>query len=144
MIKRMTAMLLMLSASGPALAEAGGPLGTWRTPERGGLIEVTACDGGPRDKGLCGKIVGGNKDVPAAEQVDRLNKNPALRSRPLFGMFVFRGLKPVGKTWTGAIYNPEDGGTYQATITLKSANALTVRGCIVWPLCKTQTWARLK
>ena len=43
------------------------------------------------------------------------NKNPALRGRQIIGIYVFRGLKPSGTSWTGTIYNPEDGGTYKAT-----------------------------
>jgi hypothetical protein len=44
----------------------------------------------------------------------------------------------------GSIYNPEDGGTYKATITIADADTLKLKGCIVWPLCKTQTWKRLR
>ncbi len=41
-------------------------------------------------------------------------------------------------------YNGDDGGTYKATITPIDADHLKVRGCIVWPLCKTQTWMRVR
>ena len=127
------------SAASPALAEDTAARGTWRTPEQGGLIEVSTCDGG-----LCGKIAGGNPNAAPADRVDRNNKNPALRGRPLMGMYIFRGLKPAGGSWKGAIYNPNDGGTYAAAVSLKSANALEVKGCLVWPLCKTQVWARVR
>ena len=126
-------------AAVPALANDTGAHGIWRTPERGGLIEVSSCDGG-----LCGKIVGGNPNATPGERVDRNNKNPALRGRALVGLYLFRGLKHSGQTWEGAIYNPEDGGTYKATATLKSPNELSVRGCVVWPLCKTQVWTRVR
>jgi len=49
------------------------------------------------------------------------------------------------KVWKGGkIYNPEDGNTYQGTITLVDDNTLNLRGCVIFPLCKTQTWSRLK
>ena len=59
-------------------------------------------------------------------------------------MYIFRGLKPAGGSWKGSIYNPNDGGTYAATVSLRSANTLEVKGCLVWPLCKTQVWAKVK
>lgn len=126
-------------AAGASAAEQASPYGQWRTPERGGLIEVSQCDGG-----LCGKILGGTPGASPEDRLDRNNKNPALRSRPLIGLYVFRGLKPAGGSWKGSIYNPSDGGTYAATVTLKSASEMTVKGCVVWPLCKTQTWAKVK
>ena len=124
---------------GAGAAEQAGPYGQWRTPERGGLIEVSQCDGG-----LCGKILGGSGGGSAQERQDRNNKDPALRGRPLIGMYIFRGLKPAGGSWKGSIYNPNDGGTYAATVSLRSANTLEVKGCLVWPLCKTQVWAKVK
>jgi uncharacterized protein (DUF2147 family) len=126
-------------AAGAGAAEQAGPYGQWRTPERGGLIEVSQCDGG-----LCGKILGGSGGGSAEERQDRNNKDPALRGRPLIGMYIFRGLKPAGGNWKGSIYNPNDGGTYAATVSLRSANVLEVKGCLVWPLCKTQVWAKVK
>ena len=126
-------------AAGAGAAEQASPYGTWRTPERGGLIEVSQCDGG-----LCGKILGGAAPASAEEKLDRFNKNPALRGRPLLGLYIFRGLKPAGGSWKGSIYNPNDGGTYAATVTLKSPHEMTVKGCVVWPLCKTQVWAKVK
>lgn len=137
----MAAAVLAATAATASLgaAEQASPYGQWRTPERGGLIEVSQCDGG-----LCGKVLGGTPGASAAEQLDRNNKNPALRSRPLLGMYIFRGLKPAGGSWKGSIYNPNDGGTYAATVSLKSAGQLEVKGCVVWPLCKTQVWSRVK
>jgi uncharacterized protein (DUF2147 family) len=47
--------------------------------------------------------------------------------------------------WTGGkVYNAADGGTYSGTITMTSANSLKLKGCIIAPFCKTETWTRLK
>ncbi|MEI6642447.1 MAG: DUF2147 domain-containing protein [Novosphingobium sp.] len=129
--------LLAAATAGAGAAEQANPYGQWRTPERGGLVEVSQCDGG-----LCGKILGGAGG--AEDRFDRNNKNPALRGRPLIGMYIFRGLKPAGGSWKGSIYNPNDGGTYAATVSLKSPGELVVKGCVVWPLCKTQVWTRAR
>jgi uncharacterized protein (DUF2147 family) len=75
---------------------------------------------------------------------DSANRDPALRSRALKGLTILQGFRRDGEGWSGGtIYNPEDGGTYKATVTLADANTLKLKGCIVWPLCKTQTWKRL-
>ncbi len=138
MLRKVLFVAALTLAAGAGAAEQASPYGTWRTPERGGLVEVSQCDGG-----LCGKILGGAAGS-AEEKLDRFNKNPALRGRPLLGLYIFRGLKPAGGSWKGSIYNPNDGGTYAATVTLKPSGALEVKGCVVWPLCKTQVWARVK
>ena len=44
----------------------------------------------------------------------------------------------------GSVYNPADGRTYRGTITMTGDNSLRLRGCIVAPLCKTQTWTRIQ
>ena len=38
----------------------------------------------------------------------------------------------------------DDGKTYKAKVTPIDANTLKVRGCVFVPLCKTQTWTRVR
>ncbi len=139
MVRKVLLAGALLTAAGASAADQTSPYGTWRTPERGGLIEVSQCDGG-----LCGKILGGSPGASPEDRLDRNNKNPALRGRPLIGMYVFRGLKQAGGSWKGSIYNPSDGGTYAATVSLRPSGALEVKGCVVWPLCKTQVWTKVR
>src|SRR5947207_15415640 len=57
------------------------------------------------------------------------------------------GLAPVPKEpgkWSGEIYNSQNGKLYGATISLADENTLDLEGCLVWPLCQTQQWARVK
>ena len=73
------------------------------------------------------------------------NRNPQLRGRRLIGLQILGGFTASGTGWSGGtIYNAEDGGTYKATVTPVDANHLKVRGCIVWPLCKSQVWTRVR
>ena len=52
------------------------------------------------------------------------------------------GLRPQGANkWSGQIYNPEDGKTYDATVVLESPNVLKVQGCVLF-ICETRTWTR--
>ncbi len=126
-------------AAAPAYAAESDVTGLWRTPDRGGLIEITACGAGKK-RGICGKVLGGESGDP----LDSLNKDPALRGRSLIGIMLFRDLRPAGAAWKGRIYNPDDGNTYDVTLTPRSPTRMDVRGCIVWPLCRGKDWVRVK
>src|SRR5437016_9798999 len=69
------------------------------------------------------------------------------KDRRLVGTPVLMGLSAVknepGK-WSGEIYNSQNGKLYGATISLADENTLDLDGCLVWPLCQTQQWARVK
>jgi len=68
-----------------------------------------------------------------------------LRNRQLKGLTILQGFARGENGWDGgSIYNPDDGGTYKATITIADPDTLKLKGCIVWPLCKTQVWKRLR
>lgn len=132
------ALLSVLLAAGPALA--ADPVGLWQTPTRGGQVEIAKCGAS-----LCGRLVSseGLKADPALKDVN--NSDASLRSRALKGLTILSGFSGGPKEWTGgSIYNAEDGKTYSGSLTLDGDNTLKVRGCIVVPLCKTQSWTRLR
>ncbi|SFF73308.1 Uncharacterized conserved protein, DUF2147 family [Novosphingobium sp. CF614] len=124
----------------PALA--AGPdsvLGKWRTPSRHGVIEIARCG-----ESLCGRLLESDGLRANPDLRDVHNKDTAKRSRRVDGLQMLGGFTREADKWSGGwIYNPEDGGTYKATITPAGAQALKLKGCIAWPLCKTQTWTRL-
>jgi uncharacterized protein (DUF2147 family) len=56
---------------------------------------------------------------------------------------VVSGLAPSGPdTWSGPIYNADDGRTYQASFKVQSAGTAKVQGCVLGVLCKGHTWTR--
>ncbi len=125
-----------LALAGPALAAT--PEGVWRTPGRGGRVELRAC--GPA---LCGRLLTtiGIAANPALS--DGKNRNPALRTRLLKDLQIVQGFTGGPTEWTGGtVYNPVDGGTYRGKIVMVGDDQLKLTGCIVFPLCKTQTWTR--
>ncbi len=126
-----------------ALAHAASPdsvIGTWRTPAKNGTVEISACG-----NSICGKLINSENIAKNPDLRDVNNKDEAKRSRKLKGLQIVGGFTRDGDKWSnGSIYNPEDGGTYKATITPTGADSLKLKGCIVWPLCKTQTWTRIK
>ena len=137
---KLALIALMTSLSLGTSALASDVTGVWLTAEDGGKISIERCGAS-----ICGKILGDG--APQAGRIDRddMNKNPALRNRPLLGLTILQGFSGGPQVWTGGtIYNPNDGGVYQATLKLASNDVLKVKGCIVAPLCQTQTWTRLK
>jgi uncharacterized protein (DUF2147 family) len=128
-----------------ALALAAGPtpsnsvLGVWKTETKNGVVEITRCG-----SSICGRLVTSDhiRTNPGLKDVN--NSNPALRNRQLKGLLILSGFSADGATWNGGkIYNADDGKTYSARLT-PAGNQLKVRGCIFVPLCKTQTWTRIR
>ncbi len=130
--------MILLTALLLATAHAASPAGVWRTPEENGRVEVRECAGG-----ICGYVRDGEHLRADPGVTDNMNKKPALRTRPLKGLPIFEGMTGGPSRWTGKVYNPVDGGVYSGSVTLKSADRLVLTGCIVWPLCQSQTWERV-
>ncbi|MCJ1960520.1 MULTISPECIES: DUF2147 domain-containing protein [Novosphingobium] len=129
-----------LGLAAPAqAASADSALGTWRTPSKNGTIEISRCGAS-----ICGRLVSSDNLKKNPNLRDVNNKDEAKRDRKLMGLQIIGGFEKDGDKWEkGSIYNPEDGGTYKATISLEGPDTLKLKGCIVWPLCKTQTWTRI-
>ncbi|HEX7874360.1 MAG TPA: DUF2147 domain-containing protein [Sphingobium sp.] len=133
-------MLLFLAGAAVAAdVDANAVLGRWRTEVRHGVVEIARC--GPS---ICGKLIDSDGLKTNPNLLDTNNKDAAQRGRKLMGVQMLQGFTWKGGAWQGGtIYNGEDGGTYKATVTPITHNQLKLKGCIVWPLCKTQTWTRL-
>jgi uncharacterized protein (DUF2147 family) len=121
------------------VAHAASPIeGRWLTPVQHGVVEITACG-----EAICGRVLSSDtlKADPALKDIH--NKDAALRTRSVKGMTMLAGFTGGPKEWKGGTaYNPDDGNTYKGSLTLADANTLKVTGCVVFPLCKTQTWTR--
>jgi uncharacterized protein (DUF2147 family) len=139
-------LTLALVSAGAAMltpahaAEGDSVVGTWRTPAKNGSVEIARCGGS-----ICGKLLSSEHLRTNPDLRDIANKDTTKRDRRLKGLQILGGFTLDKGVWTGgSIYNPEDGGTYKATITPAGADTIKLKGCIVWPLCKTQTWTRIK
>ena len=133
----------MIGLSMLAAAAAMSPdsaIGRWRTETRNGVVEVERCGAS-----ICGKLLSSDGLRTNPDMRDINNKDASLRSRKLLNLQVLGGFTHGDGEWTGGtIYNGEDGGTYKATVTPIDADHLKVKGCIIWPLCKSQTWTRIR
>ncbi|GAA0634049.1 DUF2147 domain-containing protein [Brevundimonas lenta] len=121
----------------PALA--GDPTGLWQTPTNGGQVRISRCG-----QALCGVLVTSATIRANPGELDVNNQDRSLRTRPLRNLPLLRGFTGGPTEWTGgSVYNPADGRTYRGTITMQGDNTLQLRGCVVAPLCRTQTWTRV-
>ncbi len=132
----MLATMLAAAAMGPA---APGVAGRWMTETRHGVVEITPCGAS-----ICGRLIDSDNIRADPQRRDIHNQDPAQRQRPLKGLMMLQGFHGAASQWDGgSVYNPDDGGTYHGTLTIVDATTLKVRGCIVWPLCKSQVWKRV-
>jgi uncharacterized protein (DUF2147 family) len=141
-ILRATTLAAALLGTSPLPAFAADPTGTWLTEEGKATVRVADCGGV-----LCGKIVSlkePNDPQSGKPKIDKNNADADKRSRAIIGVQILIGLKPDGANkWSGQVYNPEDGKTYAASVTLPNASTIKVQGCLLGGvICKTSTWTR--
>ena len=134
----------LLAPMTPTAAAAADPTGIWMKPdsERPARIEVRKCGGSK----LCAKIIWleNANDSRGKPLRDVRNSDPSQRGRAILGLPLFSGFSPSGpNAWAGQIYNPEDGNTYSATLTLVSRKQIVLKGCKAFGLlCGQKTWVR--
>jgi uncharacterized protein (DUF2147 family) len=152
------AFFLLWSAAGGALAsdaytpsDPSAIVGDWLVQSRDAVIRIEQVGDqyqgyilwqlhdtyGPEDgPELNGKVV-----------TDRKNPDPALRSQPLTGLRLLKGLHydAGGRKWIdGRVYNSENGRTYNCLVRLLSSNRLQLRGFIGVSLFGGNTvWSRV-
>ena len=132
-------VLAGLSALGsPAFADATG---IWRMENGKVTVRMAPCGGN-----LCGTIVGMRKplDKQGKPKRDKENPNAALRSRPVVGLTILSNMRPSGEnSWSGTIYNPDDGNTYRSKMRLENSNLIKVKGCVS-VFCKSMKFVRIQ
>ncbi len=134
-------LLVTLLPAWPAAAQT--PVGLWLHDNKRIEIEIAPCD----DR-LCAKIVWFRwpNDAQGVPLVDLKNPDPVLRARPLLGLSVLEGLRRSGENlWDGGrIYNPDDGGSYNARMSIEGDGTLRIRAYVLLPLFgHTLIWTRL-
>jgi uncharacterized protein (DUF2147 family) len=124
--------------SGAALA--ANPEGTWVSEDGAAKVQIFNCGGK-----LCGTVVWlKNPTDPAtgAPKTDKKNPDAAKKGRPLIGLTVLYGMTQHGPdSWTGQIYNADDGRTYAARLHMPSPSYARVEGCVLI-FCKRHIWTR--
>jgi uncharacterized protein (DUF2147 family) len=129
-------MLIALAAA-TVLASTAGPTGLWDTPVDRSRVRVAAC--GPQ---ICGYVVTSTRLTAEPNQADVRNENPTLRSRRIRDLKIMEVGPAEGGEWKGWVYDPGSGHTYKVTVRMKPGDHLEVTGCLVAPLCRSQSWTR--
>lgn len=134
-------MTVVASAQTPVTPE-----GIWYTKGQESIIRVRACAEEP--EAYCGSIVWmkAPTDENGAPKVDKYNRDPAKRNRPMLGTEILLPMTPEKDHWTGHAYNPEDGKTYNITFKVTTEqqenDTADLRGCVLGFLCKTEQFTR--
>ena len=122
-------------------ATAADAVGVWTTSDGEAHVKVSPC----ADQ-LCGQIVWLKEPIDletGKPNTDKNNPDPEKRARPINGLQLFQSMKPTSvNSWKGKIYNPDDGKSYDATVTLEDQR-LRVKGCALGGLiCQSELWSR--
>ncbi len=135
-LARITLLAALCAFAAPSFAQdAAKVAGTWQSQSGITRVKVAPCGGG-----LCAHVVwqqSPSKDVH--------NPDPAKRERPIVGLQLVSNMKPVGPgEWTGAIYNYEDGKTYQGKVKDVNAVAIEIGGGVMGGMvCQSKTWRKI-
>jgi len=134
-------LVVFLSLNLPLQASVDTIEGYWLSS--GSIIEVKICD-----EFICAEI--SHVFVPEGTDpltvLDENNSIKELQNRPLVGVNLFEGFKKeliLNKVLKGGkIYNPNDGNSYKAKLTLLKNNNLEVQGCVLF-ICDGEEWQPL-
>jgi uncharacterized protein (DUF2147 family) len=136
----MAACLLLAGTA----ARAQTHFGTWLTDDYKAKVELRECGDGK----LCSEIVWLKDplDENGKPWRDGLNPDPSKRRRTVVGIDILKNLKKTAeKTWTGEIYDPEEGKYYYLKRIKIGPEKVEIRGCLSsgWP-CRSKYWTRTK
>ncbi len=129
---------------GAHASEEPTAVGVWQHPDERIQVQIAPCG-----EHLCGKVVWlkNPNDETGLPRLDRENPVSAERDKPIVGTTVIQGLDKSGPgLWTdGKIYNPDDGKTYNARVTVVDADTMELRAYKLMPLFgETQVWTRVR
>jgi len=133
-MKKLTIVVLMLSASWVHAQKADDILGTWVSQKADAKIQVYK---------IQGKFFGKLSWLKESNLKDNKNPDSTKRSTPLIGLVMLTDFRFNGSHWAdGEIYDPESGKTYSCVLKLKEGK-LDIRGYIGISLFgKSTTWTR--
>ena len=83
-------------------------------------------------------------EADGSPKVDKLNKDPAKKNKPMVGLDILLNMKVADDHWKGKAYNPEDGKLYDITFSPKEDDTADLRGCVLGFLCQTEQFTRAK
>ena len=125
-------------------AEGSEPIGLWWAEGGAAQVEIVRCG-----DALCGRVAWLRSpfDEHGCELRDVENPNPAQRARGVLGIDLLRNLRASSERpgeWSGGIYDPTSGRSYDAVLQMDGPDRLLVRGYLAIRLLgRTTTWMRV-
>lgn len=131
--KLILSSLVVSAMAMPAMAQAPDITGTYVNDTGRTKVRLSDCGAG-----VCGTVVWMSNPVN-----DVNNPDASKRDRPVVGIQAVT-LKPTDAgTYTGSLYNTENGKTYSGKAKL-SNKGIQLSGCVLGGLlCKDSTWRRV-
>ena len=124
--------------------EASEPAGLWYAEGGAAQVEIAGCD-----DALCGRVVWLRWpfDEHGCELRDVENPDPMQRKRGVLGIHLLRNVRASPERpgeWSGEIYDPTSGRTYDAVLQMDGPDRLRVHGYLgIRLLGRTTTWLRV-
>jgi uncharacterized protein (DUF2147 family) len=135
MKKLLPLALLLATLAAGAQTPAADPRGRWLVASGNLEVEVAPCG-----NALCGTVT----RVIANRSMSRDGEMKPVDTRSPLGMQLLNNFVADGDTWTGSVYNREDGKTYSARMSVNTAGQLVLHAYVGLPIFgKTQHWQRV-
>jgi uncharacterized protein (DUF2147 family) len=135
-------LLVMLLKITPSTAQSEKTiLGLWYNTEKSAQVEIIQSG-----SEFLGKIVWLKDPNPDGKPaLDKENSDVKLKSRPIMGLPILKGLNYSGGIWKGGeIYDPKSGKTYSCEVKLKSPEVLEVKGFLGFSFVgRSVEWTRV-
>jgi len=134
-----SAVLAVGAATPPVGAPPAGapPVGVWRTGDDDSQVRIAPCG-----RYVCGYPITPTPTAAEPERRDIHNPDPTLRGRPMRLVQIFKLAQVSEGFWRGWIYSPRNGKMYHARLEMQGPEKMKLTGCLVGPLCESQTWIR--
>lgn len=120
-----------------ALSSASALLGLWNTPVDKSQVRVEPCG----DE-ICGYVIGSTRLTVEPDQKDVRNPDVALRTRLIRNLRVMQIHPTEAGQFRGWVYDPKSGHTYRVVVRMRPGDHLELTGCLLGPLCGSQSWDR--
>jgi uncharacterized protein (DUF2147 family) len=120
-----------------ALSSASALLGLWNTPVDRSQVRVDSCGGD-----VCGYVIASSRLTAEPDQKDVRNPDVSLRTRLIRNLKIMQVHSVDSGQFRGWVYDPKSGHTYRVVVRLRPDDHLELTGCLLGPLCGTQSWNR--
>lgn len=137
---RMTLVLLgLVSGINLQAQKADAIIGTYLIDEGDSKVEIFQSS-----NGISGKVVWLEKEENSDIQVlDDRNEDASLRTRRVMGLVVFQGLKFKNGKWSGHIYSPRKGKSFDATFVVNQGTGDLSLKIKVYFLAISRYWTKV-